>query len=227
MASLQTIFEEVSKNEMLGLVQMNLPIIPNEVMDSFSDSFNYEPDAENYLLELSDCLQIQRQEQQQVFHLLDRFILQYLGQIKQHQQNPNPFLQPALNANIFTSLPPQQQHPLHLQQQQLQQLQPPIIFPEIKTNAILAVPQKKRQNFSREITNVLTQWLYSHCGHPYPSEHEKSALCQMTGLSLSQVSGWFINARRRKLKKINDESRDEKYDFTLNLMADTVDFGLN
>ncbi|CAA7261445.1 unnamed protein product [Cyclocybe aegerita] len=34
---------------------------------------------------------------------------------------------------------------------------------------------------------------------PLPSEEEKKALCHATGLSMSQVSNWMINARRRIL----------------------------
>ncbi|EKM52024.1 uncharacterized protein PHACADRAFT_101545, partial [Phanerochaete carnosa HHB-10118-sp] len=36
-------------------------------------------------------------------------------------------------------------------------------------------------------------WLYHHSSHPYPSEEEKKALCNATGLSISQVFNWMIN----------------------------------
>jgi len=45
------------------------------------------------------------------------------------------------------------------------------------------------------------RWLIDHQDHPYPSEQEKAELGHLTGLTMSQISGWFINARRRKLKK--------------------------
>ncbi|VUZ49399.1 unnamed protein product [Hymenolepis diminuta] len=47
---------------------------------------------------------------------------------------------------------------------------------------------------------VLRAWLADHRDHPYPTRAEKTALALTTNLSLSQVSTWFANARRR-LKK--------------------------
>ena len=38
--------------------------------------------------------------------------------------------------------------------------------------------------------------------HPYPSKKEKSYLAQKSGLSLPQITSWFIN-ERRKLKKLS------------------------
>lgn len=49
------------------------------------------------------------------------------------------------------------------------------------------------------MTDLLKSWLLEHASHPYPTEDEKRRLCSMTGLSISQVSNWFINARRRIL----------------------------
>ncbi|KAJ7269973.1 hypothetical protein C8J57DRAFT_1324177 [Mycena rebaudengoi] len=39
----------------------------------------------------------------------------------------------------------------------------------------------------------------AHSAHPYPSELEKKQMCNATGLSMSQVSNWMINGRRRIL----------------------------
>ena len=38
--------------------------------------------------------------------------------------------------------------------------------------------------------------------HPYPSACEKNQLMMATGLNQQQLSNWFINARRRKLKAL-------------------------
>ncbi|KAF5318255.1 hypothetical protein D9611_014686 [Ephemerocybe angulata] len=60
-------------------------------------------------------------------------------------------------------------------------------------------PQRKRGKLPKETTDYLKAWLHRHSDHPYPSEEEKKQLCHATGLSMSQVSNWMINARRRIL----------------------------
>ncbi|KAF8895304.1 hypothetical protein BD779DRAFT_716304 [Infundibulicybe gibba] len=60
-------------------------------------------------------------------------------------------------------------------------------------------PQRKRGKLPKETTDYLKSWLHRHSDHPYPSEEEKKQLCHATGLSMSQVSNWMINARRRIL----------------------------
>ncbi|KAI8071528.1 homeobox KN domain-containing protein [Gongronella butleri] len=57
--------------------------------------------------------------------------------------------------------------------------------------------QKRRGNLPKQVTATLKQWLLAHIDHPYPSEIEKAALQQETQLTMSQISNWFINARRR------------------------------
>jgi len=58
---------------------------------------------------------------------------------------------------------------------------------------------RKRGKLPKETTDYLKAWLHRHSDHPYPSEEEKKQLCLATGLSMSQVSNWMINARRRIL----------------------------
>ncbi|KAJ6726988.1 BEL1-LIKE HOMEODOMAIN PROTEIN 9 [Salix purpurea] len=52
---------------------------------------------------------------------------------------------------------------------------------------------------------VLKTWLFEHFLHPYPTDSEKQALAQQTGLSRTQVSNWFINARVRLWKPMVEE----------------------
>ncbi|KAG8131445.1 hypothetical protein E2320_009382 [Naja naja] len=54
----------------------------------------------------------------------------------------------------------------------------------------------------RESTGALRAWLGQHLQNPYPSKGEKVLLAVLSQRSLSQVSTWFANARRR-LKKEN------------------------
>ncbi|CAK5261879.1 unnamed protein product [Mycena citricolor] len=58
---------------------------------------------------------------------------------------------------------------------------------------------RKRGRLPKETTDFLKAWLHSHSAHPYPSEIEKKQMCHATGLSMSQVSNWMINGRRRIL----------------------------
>ena len=76
---------------------------------------------------------------------------------------------------------------------------------------------RRRGNLPEQTREILRIWFHKHLDHPYPSEVDKQALMARTGLTLSQVcrryccrficsfenysqiSNWFINARRRQL----------------------------
>ncbi|KAH8863357.1 Iroquois-class homeodomain protein IRX-6 [Schistosoma japonicum] len=60
----------------------------------------------------------------------------------------------------------------------------------------------RRKNATRETTSMLKAWLNEHRKNPYPTKGEKIMLALITKMSLTQVSTWFANARRR-LKKEN------------------------
>lgn len=66
------------------------------------------------------------------------------------------------------------------------------------------ITRKRRGNLPKSVTAVLKQWLIDHCRNPYPTEAEKTSLKDKTGLTLNQISNWFINARRRLLPQILD-----------------------
>ncbi|KAK7112426.1 hypothetical protein V1264_011885 [Littorina saxatilis] len=47
------------------------------------------------------------------------------------------------------------------------------------------------------MTRPLKQWLLRHRDNPYPSKAEKVDLVSKSQMTLTQVSNWFANARRR------------------------------
>ncbi|XP_028326450.1 iroquois-class homeodomain protein IRX-1a [Gouania willdenowi] len=70
------------------------------------------------------------------------------------------------------------------------------------------------KNATRESTSTLKAWLNEHRKNPYPTKGEKIMLAIITKMTLTQVSTWFANARRR-LKKENKvtwggRSKDEE-----------------
>ena len=62
------------------------------------------------------------------------------------------------------------------------------------------VPKVKRTS-SRELPErskeLLLQWCHDHIDHPYPSAEEKVDLGEETDLTLTQLSNWFTNWRKR------------------------------
>ncbi|XP_064247814.1 putative iroquois-class homeodomain protein irx-1 [Passer domesticus] len=63
-----------------------------------------------------------------------------------------------------------------------------------------AEPGRVKAAAARESTGALKAWLARHPRNPYPSKGEKVMLAVVSRMSLTQVSTWFANARRR-LKK--------------------------
>ncbi|XP_048551697.1 homeobox protein knotted-1-like 4 [Triticum urartu] len=57
--------------------------------------------------------------------------------------------------------------------------------------------KKKSGRLPREARQRLLHWWQLHQGWPYPSEPEKQALAESTGLDTRQINNWFINQRKR------------------------------
>ncbi|KAK4797886.1 hypothetical protein SAY86_030212 [Trapa natans] len=53
--------------------------------------------------------------------------------------------------------------------------------------------------------SVLRAWMFQNFLHPYPKDAEKHLLALKSGLTRSQVSNWFINARVRLWKPMIEE----------------------
>ncbi|XP_035744562.1 pre-B-cell leukemia transcription factor 4 [Egretta garzetta] len=62
--------------------------------------------------------------------------------------------------------------------------------------------RRKRRNFSKQATEVLNEYFYSHLSNPYPSEEAKEELAKKGGITVSQVSNWFGNKRIRYKKNM-------------------------
>ncbi|XWS61734.1 hypothetical protein CRYUN_Cryun07bG0151400 [Craigia yunnanensis] len=66
-------------------------------------------------------------------------------------------------------------------------------------------PWRPQRGLPERSVSVLRAWLFEHFLHPYPSDVDKHVLARQTGLSRSQVSNWFINARVRLWKPMVEE----------------------
>ncbi|KAA0203202.1 hypothetical protein HAZT_HAZT002770 [Hyalella azteca] len=77
-----------------------------------------------------------------------------------------------------------------------------------------SVARKRRPNLRPEAKAVLTAWLTEHRHHPYPTEEEKDALVCEAGVTLAQLNQWSVNARRRKLPKLQLEDGSPPSDTT-------------
>ncbi|TFK19987.1 hypothetical protein FA15DRAFT_708464 [Coprinopsis marcescibilis] len=142
----------------------------------------------------------QQQQQQQVFTGPGRISGQHdrrpipQGPLKgEWQYNSEFVLPPNSNSHFSQSMPPA---PTSLGVANSPSRSPPN---GITQSTLVDRPQRKRGKLPKETTDYLKAWLHRHSDHPYPSEEEKKQLCHATGLSMSQVSNWMINARRRIL----------------------------
>lgn len=51
----------------------------------------------------------------------------------------------------------------------------------------LPVARRKRRNFSKQATEILNEYFYSHLSNPYPSEEAKEELAKKCSITVSQV----------------------------------------
>lgn len=64
---------------------------------------------------------------------------------------------------------------------------------------------RPQRGLPERAVSVLRAWLFEHFLHPYPKDSDKTMLAKQTGLTRSQVSNWFINARVRLWKPMVEE----------------------
>ncbi|RVW52913.1 Homeobox protein knotted-1-like 6 [Vitis vinifera] len=59
---------------------------------------------------------------------------------------------------------------------------------------------KKKGKLPKEARQALLDWWNIHYKWPYPTEEDKIALAESTGLDQKQINNWFINQRKRHWK---------------------------
>ncbi|KAJ7958316.1 Homeobox protein knotted-1-like 1 [Quillaja saponaria] len=64
--------------------------------------------------------------------------------------------------------------------------------------------KKKKGKLPKDARQKLLSWWELHYKWPYPSESEKMALAESTGLDQKQINNWFINQRKRHWKPSED-----------------------
>ncbi|CAL0333952.1 unnamed protein product [Lupinus luteus] len=64
---------------------------------------------------------------------------------------------------------------------------------------------RPQRGLPERAVSILRAWLFEHFLHPYPKDSDKVMLAKQTGLTRSQVSNWFINARVRLWKPMVEE----------------------
>ncbi|KAF5447399.1 hypothetical protein F2P56_032954 [Juglans regia] len=69
---------------------------------------------------------------------------------------------------------------------------------------------RPQRGLPERAVSVLRAWLFDHFLHPYPKDSDKILLAKQTGLTRSQVSNWFINARVRLWKPMVEEMYSEE-----------------
>nr|CAB3498046.1 unnamed protein product [Digitaria exilis] len=66
--------------------------------------------------------------------------------------------------------------------------------------------RKKKGKLPKEARQKLLHWWELHYKWPYPSEPEKIALAETTGLDPKQINNWFINQRKRHWKPTSEDT---------------------
>ena len=68
---------------------------------------------------------------------------------------------------------------------------------ELLSIQVQIAEKRRRMNFSCEAVETLKRWFSAHSLKPYPTEQEKDELAKEAGITVNQVTNWFINMRKR------------------------------
>lgn len=61
--------------------------------------------------------------------------------------------------------------------------------------------RRKRRNFSKKSSEILNEYFYSNLANPYPSEEVKEELARKCGITVSQVSIYFIKKEEKETQR--------------------------
>uniref|UniRef100_A0ACD5WF76 Uncharacterized protein n=1 Tax=Avena sativa TaxID=4498 RepID=A0ACD5WF76_AVESA len=85
--------------------------------------------------------------------------------------------------------------------------------------------RRKKGKLPKEARLKLLHWWELHSKWPYPSETEKIALAETTGLDQKQINNWFINQRKRHWKPAAEDMPYSMMDGTMGFHAPTQGAG--
>ncbi|XP_027337487.1 homeobox protein knotted-1-like 6 [Abrus precatorius] len=64
--------------------------------------------------------------------------------------------------------------------------------------------KKKKEKLPKQAKQILLAWWNVHFKWPYPTDADKVALAEWTGLDQKQVNNWFVNQRKRHWKSTEE-----------------------
>jgi len=199
-ALLATFLEGVYKTSSVGVVpgspnSTSMSVhLPQSRAEDFLKALE-DPDLESYLSTSIEVQQIQMWEQDSIFKMVDEFCNSYTEALKQGPANDPQ--QEIANVGLDSS------------QSSIGGDSPTEAKEDHAEGSEQSSNKKRRGNLPKASTNILKKWLYDHLFHPYPTEEEKKMLESRTGMTLNQISNWFINARRRILQPMLESVRQQ------------------
>ncbi|KAI1329038.1 hypothetical protein F5Y16DRAFT_131951 [Xylariaceae sp. FL0255] len=81
-------------------------------------------------------------------------------------------------------------------------MEPPSFIPKSQERTHV---MPRRLTINKRQKNILNHWI-SRNPELYPSREEKRNLSTSTGLTINQISGWFVRARQRSLKRVQSNA---------------------
>mmetsp|Transcript_1155 Transcript_1155/g.1586 ORF Transcript_1155/g.1586 Transcript_1155/m.1586 type:complete len:283 (+) Transcript_1155:130-978(+) len=199
------------------LINMNAT---SEKIYQFKDIFPEEdPETEDFLMMYLDVLKGCRTELERMDAMIDEFCTTYLDALKPTTTPQTANGGPSNPLSASNSLTESQQWDDKGESSDDASASPeaPMMVGMKRKGSIHDELQgehnadhKRRGNLPKAATNLLKKWIFDHLFHPYPTEEEKTTLSIQTGLSLNQISNWFINARRRILQPMLESVRQQQ-----------------
>uniref|UniRef100_A0A7S0U1M3 Homeobox domain-containing protein n=1 Tax=Hemiselmis andersenii TaxID=464988 RepID=A0A7S0U1M3_HEMAN len=68
-------------------------------------------------------------------------------------------------------------------------------------------PRWSKRNFDKNIVKILLAWYNATSESRRPSQADKQILAEKTGLTVQQVTTWFINHRKRAPRRLEPANR--------------------
>jgi len=128
--------------------------------------------------------------------VLDQFMLQTIQQTEQYISNVHAKLS-VLASRLNGPMPGKTSKRTR---------EPPDDEDEQDTSEPDPKRQRTRDRLPRPAVEILMSWLRDHLDSPFPTADDKARLAASSKLSVSQVSQWFTNARRRVVKELRHSS---------------------